>query len=42
LALLRDWLARGGLQCSRIRPVDTGGRHLLVAMAECERDEAAA
>jgi hypothetical protein len=42
LALLRDWLARGGLQCSRMRPVDTAGRHLLVAMAEYERDEAAA
>jgi ArsR family transcriptional regulator len=42
LALLRDWLARGGLQCSRMRPVDTSGRHLLVAMAEYERDEAAA
>ena len=42
LALLRDWLARGGLLCSRVRPVDTGARHLLVATAEYQRDAAAA
>jgi len=42
LALLRDWLARGGLQCVRMRPVDTGRAHLLVATAAAEPGQAAA
>lgn len=42
LALLRDWLARGGLQCARMRPVDTGQAHLLVATAAAEPGQAAA
>jgi DNA-binding transcriptional ArsR family regulator len=42
LALLRDWLARGGLQCARMRPVDTGRGHLLVATAAAESGRAAA
>jgi len=42
LALLRDWLARSGLQCARMRPVDTGQAHLLVATAAAEPGQAAA
>jgi DNA-binding transcriptional ArsR family regulator len=42
LALLRDWLARSGLQCARMRPVDTGQGHLLVATAAAEPGQAAA
>jgi len=42
LAMLRDWLARGGLQCARMRPVDTATAHLLVATAALEQGQAAA
>jgi len=42
LALLRDWLARGGLLCARMKPVDTGQSHLLVATAAAEPGQVAA
>lgn len=42
LAALRDWLARGGLVCARLRPVDVGGAHLIVATAAPEPGQAAA
>jgi ArsR family transcriptional regulator len=42
LAMLRDWLARGGLKCARMRPVDTAAAHLLVATAALEQEQAAA
>jgi ArsR family transcriptional regulator len=40
--LLRDWIARGGLLCTRIRPVDVGTGHLLLAHATPDRAAAAA
>ena len=42
LALLREWLAEAGLACTRLHPVDLDGRHLLLAIASCERAAAAA
>jgi DNA-binding transcriptional ArsR family regulator len=42
LAALREWVSLGGLRCERIRPVDTGNSHLLVAVAEADQDRAAA
>lgn len=42
LAVLREWLAEGGLVCTRLRPVDVGGAHLLMAVATTERAMAAA
>jgi len=42
LALLREWVAEGGLVCARLRPVDVGGAHLLMAVASMERTAAAA
>ncbi|HTE42079.1 MAG TPA: metalloregulator ArsR/SmtB family transcription factor [Steroidobacteraceae bacterium] len=33
LVALRDWLERAGLTCERLRPVDTHGVHLIVALA---------
>lgn len=33
IAVLRDWFARAGLECSRVHPVDTEAAHLLVALA---------
>ena len=42
LAALRDWISLAGLRCERIRPVDTGSSHLLVAIAESDEDRAAA
>jgi ArsR family transcriptional regulator len=32
LATLRGWLDAAGLDCERLRPVDTGTRHLILAM----------
>ena len=42
LALLREWVAEGGLVCARLRPVDVGGAHLLMAVATTDRAAAAA
>jgi DNA-binding transcriptional ArsR family regulator len=42
LALLREWVAEGGLVCTRLRPVDVGGAHLLMAVATTDREAAAA
>ena len=42
LALLREWVAEGGLVCTRLRPVDLGGLHLLLAVAATERAAVAA
>ncbi|HSQ69224.1 MAG TPA: metalloregulator ArsR/SmtB family transcription factor [Steroidobacteraceae bacterium] len=42
LAALREWISLGGLRCERIRPVDTGNSHLLVAIAEAGEGRAAA
>jgi ArsR family transcriptional regulator len=42
LGLLRDWIARGGLLCTRVRPVDIGTGHLLLAHATPDRAVAAA
>lgn len=42
LAVLREWVTRAGLVCARIRPVDTGRSHLLVAIAGPEQGQAAA
>jgi DNA-binding transcriptional ArsR family regulator len=33
IATLRDWLARAGLECSRLHPVDTESSHVLVVLA---------
>jgi ArsR family transcriptional regulator len=33
IATLREWFGRAGLECSRVRPVDTEAGHLLVALA---------
>jgi ArsR family transcriptional regulator len=35
LAVLRDWLSRAELECERLRPVDCGSSHLLLAL--CRR-----
>ena len=37
LKAVRDWIAESGLLCVRLRPVDVGGRHLLVATAVTEQ-----
>ncbi len=37
LALLRAWVAEGGLRCARLRPVDVAGTHLLLAVAAPDR-----
>lgn len=42
LALLRAWLADAGLSCSRLRPFDVSGAHLLLATATLESEAAAA
>jgi SAM-dependent methyltransferase len=42
LGLLRDWIAQGGLLCTRIRPVDVGTGHLLLGHATPDRAVAAA
>lgn len=43
LRAVRDWIAASGLACLRLRPVDLGGRHLLLAkVALDEGAEAAA
>lgn len=33
IAILRNWCAAAGLHCTRMHPVDTNSRHLLVALA---------
>jgi ArsR family transcriptional regulator len=42
LALLRTWLADARLACDRLRPLDVGTAHLLLAMAAVEPEAAAA
>jgi ArsR family transcriptional regulator len=42
LGLMRAWAADGGLVCTRLRPIDLGGMHLLLAVASTERAVAAA
>jgi ArsR family transcriptional regulator len=42
LGVLREWVAAAGLVCARMRPVDTGTSHLLVAIAGPEQGQAAA
>jgi DNA-binding transcriptional ArsR family regulator len=42
LALLRAWLADAGIACDRLRPLDAGGTHLLLAAATLESEAAAA
>jgi len=39
---LRGWLADAGLACSRLRPFDVRGAHLLLAAAVVEPELAAA
>jgi 2-aminoadipate transaminase len=41
-APLREWVAEGGLVCTRLRPVDLGGLHLLLAVAATEQAAVAA
>jgi ArsR family transcriptional regulator len=33
LAMLRGWLAQAGAECERLRPIDCGAAHLLLAIA---------
>jgi ubiquinone/menaquinone biosynthesis C-methylase UbiE len=33
LAALREWLAEAGLICTRLRPLDVDGQHLVLAVA---------
>lgn len=42
LAVMREWIERAGLTCARMRPVDTGTSHLLLAVAGQEPGRAAA
>jgi len=42
LAMLREWVAVGGLVCARLRPLDVGAEHLLMAVAIVESEAAAA
>jgi len=42
LGVLREWIDRSGLLCARIRPLDMGASHLLVAIAAVEQGRAAA
>jgi ubiquinone/menaquinone biosynthesis C-methylase UbiE len=42
LAALRGWIAGGGLKCERLRPVDTGATHAVLATASAESAERAA
>jgi ArsR family transcriptional regulator len=42
LSRLREWIERAGMVCSRLRPVDVAGRHLLVAAARTDSSVAAA
>ena len=42
IATLREWFREAGLQCVRIRPVDTERGHLMIAVARNERMAAAA
>lgn len=42
LATVRGWLADAGLVCERLRPVDTGATHVLLATAGRDRAERAA
>ena len=42
LKAVRDWIAESGLLCVRLRPVDVGGRHLLMATAAAEQGVEAA
>jgi len=42
IATLREWFRDAGLQCVRIRPVDTERGHLMIAVARNERMVAAA
>jgi ArsR family transcriptional regulator len=42
LAMVRQWIAEAGLVCARLRPVDVGGAHLLIAVATADRAAAAA
>ena len=42
LAALRGWIADAGLACARLRPVDAGQAHVLVAVATAPGDERAA
>jgi ArsR family transcriptional regulator len=39
---VRDWIAESGLICVRLRPVDVGGRHWLMATAAAEQGAEAA
>jgi ArsR family transcriptional regulator len=34
LAIVRGWLARAGLQCRRLNPIDTESAHLLIVIAQ--------
>jgi hypothetical protein len=36
LAALREWLARSGLTCERLKPVDVGSVHCVIAVAAPE------
>jgi DNA-binding transcriptional ArsR family regulator len=36
LAMLRDWITQSGLLCARLRPVDAGGAHRLLAVAAAD------
>ena len=42
LAALRGWIADAGLACVRLRPVDAGQAHVLVAVATAPGAERAA
>lgn len=42
LAALRGWMAEAGLACTRLKPVDMDGAHLLIAVASPNRALAAA
>jgi hypothetical protein len=36
LATLRGWLNEAGLVCTRLRPIDVDGRHLVLAVAHAQ------
>ncbi|HEX9207838.1 MAG TPA: metalloregulator ArsR/SmtB family transcription factor [Steroidobacteraceae bacterium] len=42
LAALREWLAEAGLVCTRLRPLDLDGQHLVLAVAHAQNAVTAA
>ena len=42
LATLKQWLAQAGLVCTRLRPLDLDGRHVVLAVAQADGTVSAA